>query len=546
MCAQLVATSLSFSYGPNLIIDKATFTVAPGDRLGIVGPNGAGKTTLLRLLAGELEPEHGSVGAIPRDASVVLHRQIVNQHDDLGVVDWLLWRSGSAAIEADFAAASQAVADGEPNADERYDRALARLLTVDPSTVQERVAMALQSVSLGHLDAAQPVVSLSGGQRTRLQLAALSLVAADVLLLDEPTNDLDAAGLRQLEQILDQRFGATVVVSHDRAFLASFVTGVLELDGHHRTITRYEGGFAAWQEQRATASRHAEEAFDQWSNTRDELKERAQRERLWSHKGVVAAKKSDEPDRSIRSMRIEAGEKLAGKAARTERALERHDKKRVEQPWRGWELRLSFPAVPTAGSEVARLDGAVVQRGAFRLGPVDVVLTSGDRVLLQGPNGGGKTTLIDALFGSLTLSGGHGQVGPGTVVGIMRQGRDIFGPEPLLDAFMERSDLDMAAARSNLAKLGLTTDHVAKAAHELSPGEQTRAILGLFAARGVNTLVLDEPTNHLDLEAIEQLEAALGAFDGTVVLITHDRRMAEQFETNRLWSVEDGTFTEVQ
>jgi ATPase subunit of ABC transporter with duplicated ATPase domains len=544
MCAQLAATSLSFSYGPNLIINKTTFTVAPGDRLGIVGPNGSGKSTLLRLLAGELEPHVGSVHQIPGDTFVVLQRQIVDQRDDLGILDWLMWRTGSAAVEAEFAAASQAVADRDPAADERYDSALNRLLKLDPATMPERILIALNDVDLSGLGDSQPVSTLSGGQRTRLQLAALRLVTADVLLLDEPTNDLDATGLAYLEEILNQRSGPTVVVSHDRAFLSAFVTGILELDGHDHSTRRYGGGFDAWQEQRAATQRRAAEAFEEWSHTASNLRQRAHRERLWSQKGVVAAKKSDEPDRSIRSMRMEAGENLAGKAAQTDRALERHERNRVEQPWQAWELNLSFNSVANAGAEVARLDGATVERGNFLLGPIDVVLASGDRVLLRGPNGGGKTTLLEALFGELPLLSGNGGVGPGTVVGTMTQGRDVFGDSTLLDAFIERSGLDMPDSRSQLAKLGLTTEHIARSAQELSPGEQTRAILGLFAALGVNTLVLDEPTNHLDLEAIEQLEVGLAQFKGTVLLITHDRRMAEQFDITREWVLAKGILTE--
>lgn len=544
MSAQLAASSLSFSHGPNPIISSATFTVAPTDRLAIIGPNGAGKTTLLRLLAGQLPPESGHVSANPPDAAVVLHRQVVDDALDAGVHEWLLHRAGVTRIEAEFEAATAALATDEPGSADRYDRALAALLRVDPGSFDERARAALDEVALGHVSANQPVGALSGGQRTRLQLAALRLITADVLLLDEPTNDLDADGLRLLEATLDNRRGATVVVSHDRAFLAGWASGVLELDGHHRTVTRYEGGYDEWERQRRIAREHAEDAWRDWTTQRDDLKARAQRERQWSAAGVRGHKNSDEPDRNLRQAKIERSEQLAGRASRTERALERHEANRVDQPWIGWELRLDFATVPTAGSEAAHARAAVVERGTFRLGPVDVVLGAGDRVLLTGPNGGGKSTLLDLLLGRLEPTQGSAGPGRGTVVGHMSQGRAIFGPGPLVETFMERSGLEHAESRSRLAKLGLGAEEIARPVAELSPGEQTRAILGLFAAKGVNTLVLDEPTNHLDLEAIEQLETALEHFDGTVLLVTHDRRMAERFDATRRWQVEDGTFRE--
>ncbi len=544
MSAQLVASSLSFSHGPNPIISSTTFTVAPADRLAVIGPNGAGKTTLLRLLAGQLEPESGHVTTNPPGASVVLHRQVVDDALDAGVHDWLLHRAGVRAVESEFDAAASALATEEHGSADRYDRALAALLRVDPGSFDERARAALDEVALGHLRATQPVGSLSGGQRTRLQLAALRLIQADVLLLDEPTNDLDADGLDLLETVLGDRRGATVVVSHDRAFLAGWASGVLELDGHHHTVTRYEGGYDEWERQRRIAREHADEAWRLWTTQRDDLKARAQRERQWSAAGVRGHKNSDEPDRNLRQAKIERSEQLAGKASRTERALERHEANRVDQPWIGWELRLDFASVPTAGSEVAHAHGAVVERGEFRLGPVDVVLGSGDRVLLTGPNGGGKSTLLDLLLGRLQPTEGSAGPGPGAVIGHMNQGRAVFGDGPLLETFMERSGLEHAPSRSRLAKLGLGAEEIARPVAELSPGEQTRAILGLFAAKGVNTLVLDEPTNHLDLEAIEQLEAALGHFDGTVLLVTHDRRMAERFGHTRRWTVEDGRLSE--
>ncbi|MEZ5279902.1 MAG: ATP-binding cassette domain-containing protein [Acidimicrobiales bacterium] len=516
-------------------------TVAPADRVGVVGPNGSGKSTLLRLMAGDLDPDMGKVRA---SGTVVLLPQVIDWGLDLAAIDWLLERTGVAATQRRFEAAATALADGEADAADRYDQALAALVAADPSGFEARARAVAEDLSLGAVSLGQSVGSLSGGQRTRLKLAAIQLSAADVLLLDEPTNDLDHQGLAQLEQALSSRQGPTVVVSHDRSFVEGFVNVVVELDDHTHELTRFDGGYRAWIDERAAARRRAESDFQEWTQQRAELKQRAARQRQWSRHGEASVRKGDEPDRNIRMARIERAQKLGSRAATTGRALERHDRSRVAKPWDRWELRLEFAEAGRSGDVVAELAAAVVERGAFRMGPLELTLHEGDRVLVQGPNGGGKSSLVGALFGTVGLSSGVSRLGRSTKLGTMTQDRRMFGSGPLVDSFVAHTGMPIAEARSQLAKLGIDSARSERDPATLSPGEVTRATLGCFAAVGVNTLVLDEPTNHLDLEAIEQLEAALGRFGGTVVLITHDRHLASAFEATRTWNVKDGVVTE--
>jgi len=217
---------------------------------------------------------------------------------------------------------------------------------------------------------------------------------------------------------------------------------------------------------------------------------------------------------------------LKTKVRQAEKRLER-----LEDPgkqWTPWELRLEFRAGRRSGERVLELQGAVVERGAFRLGPLDLEVRLRDRVAIVGPNGSGKTTLVEALLGRLPLASGSRRVGSGVELGAIDQDRVRFdGAERLLDAFVRESLLPVGEARTLLAKLALGADDVLRAGESLSPGERTRAELALLQARGVNCLVLDEPTNHLDLEAIEQLEGALANFDGTLLVVSHDRRFLE-------------------
>jgi ATPase subunit of ABC transporter with duplicated ATPase domains len=371
--------------------------------------------------------------------------------------------------------------------------------------------------------AGRDAASLSGGQRARVGLAAILASRADVLLLDEPTNDVDLAGLERLERFVTTSEAAMVIVSHDRAFLSRTITGVIELDEHRRTATQFDGGWDAYLAERATARQLAETRYGVYVEQRQRLKDRAQREQEWAHRGVRKAKsKATDGDKCVRSFRKAQSEQLAGRAARTERALERLDA--VDKPWEGWELRLQIAAAARPGDRVVELSGAVVRRGSFALGPVDLAVGVGERVGIVGRNGEGKSTLLGAMLGDLALAAGTRYQGPGVVVGRMAQTRDRFsGGATLLDAFCAETGVVPNEARSTLAKLGLGTEAVFRPAGQLSPGERTRAVLAAFQAQGVNLLVLDEPTNHLDLLAIEQLEAALESYDGTVLLVSHDR-----------------------
>ena len=331
------------------------------------------------------------------------------------------------------------------------------------------------------------------------------------------------------------------MVSHDRAFLDRTITSVLEIDEHTHRATGYDGGWSAYLEERATARRHAHEAYEEHTTKRDALEQRARSQRQWAVEGVRKAKRSagDEPDKSVRRWRAQRSEQLAAKVRISEKAIERLDD--VTKPWEGWELRMEIAEAPRSGAVVARLAGVVVERGDFELGPVDLEIGWGERVVIRGANGSGKSTLLQALLGRLEPSAGDVRVGPGVVVGELDQARArLLGSESLLDVFVRESRLVTREARSLLAKLGLGSEHVSRPARTLSPGERTRAELAILMARGANCLVLDEPTNHLDLPAIEQLEQALDAYSGTLLLVTHDRRLLDAVRVTRVVEMEGG------
>jgi ATPase subunit of ABC transporter with duplicated ATPase domains len=294
------------------------------------------------------------------------------------------------------------------------------------------------------------------------------------------------------------------------------------------------------------ARRHTREAYEEYDDKLGGLKDRAQMQRNWMAQGVRnARRKSKDNDKIGKNKRAETSEKQAAKARQTAKMIERLDV--VEEPRKEWELRMTIASAPRSGAVAARLDAAVVKRGDFVFGPATAQVDWADRVVVTGANGAGKSTLLGALLGRIPVHSGHAGLGSGVRVGEIDQARGLFlGEEALVTAFGRAvPDWPDSEVRTLLAKFGLTREHVPRPAASLSPGERTRAALALLQAREVNLLVLDEPTNHLDLPAIEQLEQALDDFGGTVLLVTHDRRMLDTVRATRRWHVESGRLTEL-
>ncbi|NAZ86682.1 ABC-F family ATP-binding cassette domain-containing protein [Kineococcus indalonis] len=544
MSATLVAKDLSAAHGTRALFSGLDLVVAPGDVVGLVGANGAGKSTLLRLLAGIDAPESGSVTLSPPTATVGYLPQEPERRPGESVAAFLGRRTGVTAAQAAMDAAALDLADGVPGADDRYADALDRWLALGGADLDERRGEVLAEVGLA-VDVDLAMTALSGGQAARAGLAALLLSRYDVFLLDEPTNDLDLDGLERLERFVAQLRSPAVVVSHDREFLARTVDRVVELDLAQQLVRVVGGGYEAFLAEREVQRRHAREEYEEYAGTRSGLEARARMQRNWMAKGVRNAVRKGEPDKMIRAKMREGSEKQAAKARQTERMIERLEV--VEEPRKEWELRMSIAAAPRSGSVVAALRGAVVRRGAFALGPVDLQLDAGDRVAVTGPNGAGKTTLLQLLLGRVQPGAGTAALGSGVRVGEVDQARGLFlGEAPLARAFGEAvPEQPDAEVRTLLAKFGLGSAHVGRPASSLSPGERTRAALALLQARGVNLLVLDEPTNHLDLPAIEQLEQALADYGGTLLLVSHDRRLLEAVHVTRRLAVDAGAVREL-
>jgi ATPase subunit of ABC transporter with duplicated ATPase domains len=517
--------NIAKSYGAHVVLDDVTLTVGPRARIGLVGPNGVGKSTLLRIVAGVEEPDRGSVVRSPDTLTLGYLEQERPSVTGKSVLETLARRTGVRAAERELEDAAAALARGEP-ADERYSHALDAFLALGGGDFEARARSVCADLGLT-IDLDRDRGALSGGEAARAALAAILLSRFDLLLLDEPTNDLDDDGLRRLESFLEGYRGALMLVSHDRELLDRIVDRIVAIDPRSHRARQWAGGWSDYAAARDVERAAAVAEYEQAQARRRDLRELLTTRRTEARaKGASLGDKTGGQDRR-------ATHALRTKVRQAERLLERNEL--PEKPFEPWELRLSLNGGARLSDHVLTLAGAVARRGDFRLGPLDVDLAPGERLSIAGPNGSGKSTLLGLLLGSVELIAGTRTVGRRTVVGAIGQDRAAFsGDELLVDELVARTGLEPVDARTLLAKFGLGSEHIGRRCSSLSPGERTRAHLAELQARGVNVLVLDEPTNHLDLEAVEQLENALAEFEGTLVVVSHDRRFLARIAPTRV------------
>ena len=506
--AHLTANDLHFSHGGHRVLTGVDLAVSPGDRLGVVGENGAGKTTLLKLLAGDLVPDRGTVqragtaGVADQEIPVAADRTVGDLIDvELADVRRVLQELDEATNE---------LVEGHPHADQHYADALAAAEALHAWDADRQVAISLDA--LGSVtDRARPLATLSVGQRYRVRLACLLGAGHDLLLLDEPTNHLDAAGLDHLTARLREHPGGVVLVSHDRALLADVVTAVLDLDptrdGRPRT---YGGGFAGYRQAH-----------------------RAERER-WEadHRAQQREHQRLADDLSAAQNRLSTGwrpDKGTGKHTRATRApaLVRAVHRRKED-LEAHRVDVPEPPLRFAAPELGIIPGAallhadqVTLRGRLDE-PRSLLLQSGDRLVITGANGSGKSSLLSMLAGTLQpTSGAVVQHGSARVGWLAQE-----SPAP-----QRRTAFEMYAAAGGdevvpLSRLGLLPSSACgRPVTELSVGQQRRLHLAMALARRPHVVLLDEPTNHLSMTLVEELTEALAATAAAVVVATHDRQL---------------------
>ncbi|HVJ94029.1 MAG TPA: ABC-F family ATP-binding cassette domain-containing protein [Labilithrix sp.] len=513
----LQVADLRFGYGGETLFESVTFSLALGERAALVAPNGAGKSTLLRLIGKELEPDAGTA-VIRKDATVGYYRQSheVSAEGDVLSAFMSGFREIVEAREALVRAQNEA-ATGDAQALDRLAQATEQYHVAGGDALEHKVAAIASKLGFGAADLARPVASLSGGERGRLNLGLVLAQQPDLLLLDEPTNHLDLDTIAWLEGWLRGYRGAVLVVSHDRAFLDAVCPTTLELGT--KGLRVYPIRYSDYATVRAE----------------DLARERA----LMERQQAFIAKTEDFIRRNI------AGQKT--KQAQSRRKM--LDKlERVERPEDVWAVaeRVSFrfPESARSGDIVLDAKGLCAQRGGRTLFEnVDLLVRRGERIGIVGPNGAGKSTLIKLLAGRGDPKLDSGSVRYGTNLQEGYFDQHLGEVDPKRTAVEEvrriRGDFTVETARQYLARFRFWGDDPLRVVAGFSGGERSRLALAKLLLEPRNLLFLDEPTNHLDIPAAEILEEALNGFEGTVVLVSHDRRFLDNV-TTRIVSVRDG------
>jgi len=538
----LTVNHLSKRFGDTTVLDSVSFIVNRGERVGLIGPNGAGKSTLLQILTGDERADTGSVAFTPGTTVGALRQGFADRPDGTlaDLLDGPTRRLLSSHQGVESALASYADPSVDPaEAADSHAAASAAFEVLGGYQALDGLGALLDRFGLGNVPFDVPLRQLSGGQKTRAGLAALLAMRPDVLVLDEPTNHLDIDALTWLQEFLNDYQGTVVLVSHDRGFLDAIVTRILELDADTHGVTSYVGTYSDY----VAAKRHEEaELAAAYARQQKDIARIEEDIRGTEHHARTI--EANTIDFAVRKKAAKIARPAVVRKRKLERLLESADY--IEKPRRKWGMAVELKAAGQGSRDVIVIEDATLGYGTHAiLENVSLHVAYGEKVALIGPNGGGKSTLIRTIIGDLAPIAGTVRLGPNITAGHFAQEQDTLDPRlTVMEQARQVAGGSESEIRTFLHKFLFGGEMVHRRIATISYGERARLMLAILVLQGANLLVLDEPLNHLDLNAREEFEQALEGFEGSLLLVLHDRFAIERLAT-RVIEVRDGQVGEV-
>ena len=509
---EIKANKIHKAYGIITVLDDISFSLERGQKVGLIGYNGTGKTTLLKILAGLLEPDSGEVlvrkgaviGYMPQDASLISNKTIS---------DYVRQVSGMAELEENMEKSAEAMMEYECR---------------DGYAFYHRLDVMLAGFGLDDIPRDRTINSLSSGQKSKVFMIGVLLSDPDILLLDEPTNNLDLPALIWLENFLMRSNATSIIVSHDRLFLDRIVREIFEIDWHTRTLNITSGRYSDYLIRKEKEMARQKRRHESQQEEIKRLEEQARKKKQEAISGSRYV--GTDSDKFLRGFKRDRASKSGKQAKAIEKRIEQIEI--VEKPVERNVFRIHLQPKKPGGTRDIILSNVIAGYAddGFKIGPVSLSIPYGSRVVILGLNGSGKTTLLRTISGELSALKGKVSCGNALIIGNLTQEHDNLPREKSIKDFLiRRSGLQVQEAYSLAVKFGFKATEIDKPILTLSPGGRARLLFALFSALSANVLILDEPTNHLDLEALEALEEVMNHYEGTIILVSHDRRFLENF-----------------
>ncbi len=520
---EIKADKIRKSYGATIVLDDVSFTLEKGQKVGLVGYNGTGKTTLLKILARLVEPDSGEV-VTRRNAIVRYLPQDTSLVSDEAIRDYVRGVSGIGDLEEQMETSQEAMAE--------YERR-------DGYSFYHRLDITLAGFGLVNVPSDRQINQLSSGQRSKVFMAGVLLSDPDILLLDEPTNNLDLPALIWLEDFLMRSEAACIVVSHDRLFLDRVVRKIFEIEWQTRKLAITNGRYSDYLDRKEKEFTRQLQEYEAQQEEIGRLTEQARKKKSEAASGAHYV--GTDNDKFLRGFKRNRAGRSGKQAKAIERRIDQMDV--IEKPVARDVFRIVLKPNKPEGTRDIVLENTLAgyPTGNFRIGPISLAIPYGSRVAILGLNGSGKTTLLRTISGELAALDGEVSRGNALVVGNLTQEHDSLPRDKNIGDFLaSRAGISTQDTYALVTKFGFKPEEIGKRIADLSPGGRARLLFALLSALSANALILDEPTNHLDLEALEALEEAVAHYEGTIVLVSHDRYFLEKFHPTDTYVLSDG------